>query len=144
VPLSSAQASQPLSGLDDELDDLVAKLAAQYKVASSWTTFVEKFRGDKGDFHPEVKSITHAAAPLLDQLRATGAPVVLSTPPWSMHQKQKALKGGPHQSMNVHNAFLRGEFAAMIKKKQWILLPAKLVLMEAELRMSLPYAPCYS
>jgi hypothetical protein len=136
VPLSSAQASQPLSGLDDLLNDLVANLAAQYKATISWTTFVKKFRGDEGDFHPEVKSITHAAAPLLDQLRVTGAPVVLSTPPWSMHQKQEALKRGARQSANVYNAFLRGEFATMIKKKQWILLLAKLVLAEAELRLS--------
>jgi hypothetical protein len=68
VTLPSAQASQPLSGPDDELDDLVANLAAHYKASSSWTTFVENFRGDEGDFHPEVKSITHASAPLLDQL----------------------------------------------------------------------------
>jgi hypothetical protein len=52
-----------------------------------------------------------------------------------MHQKQEALKRGTHQSANVHNAFLKGEFAAIIKKKQWILLPAKLVLKEAELRL---------
>jgi hypothetical protein len=66
VPLSSAQASQHLSGLDNELDDLVSNLAAQYKEAISWTMFVENFRGNEGDFHPEVKSITHAVAPLLD------------------------------------------------------------------------------
>jgi hypothetical protein len=53
-----------------------------------------------------------------------------------MHQKQEAPKRGPHQSVNVHNAFLRGEFVEMIKKKQWILLPAKLVLTGAELRLS--------
>jgi hypothetical protein len=53
-----------------------------------------------------------------------------------MHQKQVALKRGPHQSVNVHNTFLRGESAVMMKKNQWILLPEKLVLTEAELRLS--------
>jgi hypothetical protein len=53
-----------------------------------------------------------------------------------MQKKREALKRVPHQSANMHNLFLRGEFAAMIKKKQWILLPAKLVLTEAELRLS--------
>jgi hypothetical protein len=110
---------------EDELRDLVADLAAKYSAASSWTTCVENFRGDERYFHAEVKSIPHAAAPLLEQLRVTGAPVMLSTPPWSMQKKREALKRGPHQSACMHTAFLRGEFAAMIKKKQWILLPAK-------------------
>jgi hypothetical protein len=73
-----------VSGLDDELDDVVADLAAQYKAASSWTAFLENFRGNEGDFHADVKLVPHSAAPFLDQLRVTGAPVVLGTPQWTM------------------------------------------------------------
>jgi hypothetical protein len=87
--LPATCANQPVCATDDELDDLVADLAAKYIAASSWTTFMENFRGDEGDFHAEVKSIPHAAAPLLEQLQVTGAPVVLSTPPWSMQKSER-------------------------------------------------------
>jgi hypothetical protein len=36
----------------------------------------------------------------------------------------------------MHNEFLRGEFATMIRKKQWVLLPKKMILTEAELWLS--------
>jgi hypothetical protein len=91
--LPATCANQPVCATDDELDDLVADLEAKYSAARSLTTFVENFRGDEGDFHAEVKSIPHAAAPLLEQLRVTGAPVVLSTPPWSMQKKR--VEEGP-------------------------------------------------
>jgi hypothetical protein len=90
VPTLSAQGApaphdnQPASGLDDELDDSVADLAAQYKATSFWITFVENFRGNEGCFHADVKSVPHVVAPLLDHLQVTGAPVALSTPPWKI------------------------------------------------------------
>jgi hypothetical protein len=71
VPLSSAHGAialgdeQPGAGIDDELDELVAYLAAQYQAASSWTTSVKIFRGKEGDFHADVVSIPHTAPPLL-------------------------------------------------------------------------------
>jgi hypothetical protein len=108
----------------------VAELAAQYQSASSGKTFVEKFSGDEGDFHAHVMLTPHAAAPLLKKLQVIGAPVVPGTPLWSMQKKQQALERGPHQSANAQNAFLRGEFAEMIRKKQWILLPEKVVITE--------------
>jgi hypothetical protein len=49
---------------------------------------------------------------------------------------EAALNQGPHQSSTAYTAFLRGEFSVMIRKKQWILLPAALVMTEEELRLS--------
>jgi hypothetical protein len=66
APLPATCANQPVCATEYELSDLVADLAAKYSAASSWTTFVENFRGDEGDFHAEVKSIPHVAAPLLE------------------------------------------------------------------------------
>jgi hypothetical protein len=76
--------------------------------------FLENFRGQEGDFHPQVKRVPHAAAELLADLRATGAKVELSTPQWTMAHKEASLVCGPHQPANAHTAFLRGEFTAMI------------------------------
>jgi hypothetical protein len=53
-----------------------------------------------------------------------------------MAQKEAALECGPHQSATAHTSFLQGEFAAMIHKKQWILLPAALMMTQEELRLS--------
>jgi hypothetical protein len=53
-----------------------------------------------------------------------------------MAQKEAALKRGAHQSAKTHTTFLRGEFADMIRKKQWILLPADLVMTQEDLRIS--------
>jgi hypothetical protein len=58
----------------------VQGLAEGYVSFSSWKKFVENFRGQEGDFHPQVKRIPHAAAELLEDLRITGAKVKLSTP----------------------------------------------------------------
>jgi hypothetical protein len=112
----------------DEVKGLVQMLAEDYAAASSWTEFVENSRGKEGDFHPHVKRLLHAAVELLEDLRVTGARVKLSTPKLSMAQKKAALDRGPHQSARAHTAFQRGELAAMIRKKQWILLPAVLMI----------------
>jgi hypothetical protein len=53
-----------------------------------------------------------------------------------MAQKEAALERGPHQSAKAHTNFLRSEFADMIRKKQWMLLPAALVMTQEELRIS--------
>jgi hypothetical protein len=50
--------------------------------------------------------------------------------------KRQALERGPHQSANAHTAFLCEEFAVMIRKRQWIILPAKQVMTEDELWLS--------
>jgi hypothetical protein len=115
---------------------MVQCLAADYASSASWTEFVENFRGQQGDFHPHVRHIPHAAAALLDDLRVTGARVHLSTLRWTMAQKEAALERVPHQSAKAHTTFLRGEFSDTIRKKQWILLPAALVMTQEELRLS--------
>jgi hypothetical protein len=88
----------------DELEGLVQGLAADYASASSWKEFVENFRGQEGDFHPQVKRIPHATAELLDELCVTGARVKMSTPKWKMAQKEADLERGPHKSATAHTA----------------------------------------
>jgi hypothetical protein len=62
--------------------------------------------------------------------------VATSSAPWSLQQKLAALERGSHQSAKQHVDFLCGEFVDMIKKGQWILLPANLVLNNGNLRLS--------
>jgi hypothetical protein len=62
--------------------------------------------------------------------------VACSGTPWSFNQKAAALLRGPHQSAKQHVPFLRKEFVDMIRKGQWTILPARLVLNELQLRLS--------
>ena len=38
-------------------------------------------------------------------------------------ERQAELKRGPHQSATEHTPFLREEFASMVEKGQWVVLP---------------------
>jgi len=56
--------------------------------------------------------------------------------PWTMDQKRNALLRGPHKSAKDHATFLQQEFASMLQKQQWTLLPAALVTELQQLRLS--------
>jgi hypothetical protein len=61
--------------------------------------------------------------------------VATSSAPWSLQQKLSALERGYHQSAKQHVDFLCSEFIDMIKKGQWILLPATQVLNNRNLQL---------
>ena len=42
---------------------------------------------------------------------------------WTEGERQAVLKRGPHQSATEHTLFLSEEFAYMIEKRQWVVLP---------------------
>ena len=42
---------------------------------------------------------------------------------WTEGERQAALKRGPHRSATEHNLLLREEFASMIEKGKWAVLP---------------------
>jgi hypothetical protein len=136
TPGASTPAPSTADELLDKINGLVQALAADYVSTSSWSEILEKFRGQEGDFHPQIKRLPHAAAELLEDLHVTVDKVKLSTPKWTMAQKEAALARGPHQSSDAHTAFLHSEFFAMIQKKHLILLPAALVTTEEELGIS--------
>lgn len=80
--------------------------------------------------------IEHPAKELLDQFRTEGASVQLQTPPWPKGKLDAALRRGPHKSAKDNIAFLRSEFADMINKGHWTLLPVQLVDGRLVLRVS--------
>jgi hypothetical protein len=73
---------------------------------------------------------------MLDQLRRHGATVGMKTPPWGLEKKRQALKRGSHQSAKQHSGFFCEECFDLMRKSQWVLLPADLVLHEPNLRLS--------
>jgi hypothetical protein len=115
---------------------MVRNSEERYHKAASWEAFLEESRDPRGDLSPDVKQLPHRAAHLLDRLRLTGAPVVTKNKPWSLAKKMLALKRGPHALAINHVDFLRDEFVHMTEKGQRVVLPARLVLDKANLRLS--------
>ena len=56
--------------------------------------------------------------------------------PWTTARKHTATRRGSHKSAKDNIAFLREEFAAMLLKKHWTILPAALVSELPNLRLS--------
>lgn len=119
----------------DFLDDLIDDAAHRLSLAPTWQAFVATTRDPINDFHPEVGTLPHSAAPLLDSLRTEGAPAHV-TPAWTQGQRAAALARGAHKSAKDNIPFLREEFTDMIRKGQWTLLPARLVINNPELMLS--------
>jgi hypothetical protein len=120
----------------DDLNQLIKEASQLYIDSSIWEDFVPKVRDARGDFHPNVGTIPHPSAQLINRFRVGGAPVECSCTPWSFAQKSTALTRGPHQSALRHIPFLRQEFVDMIRKGQWTLLSARLVLDDLKLNLS--------
>jgi hypothetical protein len=75
----------------------------------------------------DIAHLPHPAAPLLDRIRRTGVPVVLSSTPWSRSTLDERLMRGAHQSATDYTAFLHEEFLDFVQKGFWMLLPHNLV-----------------
>ena len=95
-----------------------ASLVARHGFA----TFVQERRG-RDDFGKLRMAQHHPAGRLLRNYKARGAPVVLSTAPWTTEQQDQALDRGSHKSAEDHIEFLRTEMADMVEKSQWTVLP---------------------
>jgi hypothetical protein len=119
----------------DELDDLVREAVETLKQSSSREDFLGRSQSPEGDLHPDVEKLPHRAAHLLSR-RVSGAPIVTKSAPWTRQQKRDALRRGPPQSARQYVDFLRKEYVDMIRKGQLVLLPARLILGEKNLKLS--------
>ncbi len=55
-----------------------------------WNAMILALRSDS-DLHPAVRTIQHPAAHVLDHLRRHGAPVLMSTQPWTDARRTAAI-----------------------------------------------------
>jgi hypothetical protein len=120
----------------EDLSRLIARANQQFTSSSSWSEFVNKCKDPCGDLCPDVQHIPHRAAHLLNRRRVSGATVATKSAPCTPQHKLASFNIESHQSSKQHVEFLCGEFVDMIEKGQWILLPAKLVLNNRNLRLS--------
>jgi hypothetical protein len=59
----------------------------------------------------------------MERIRRNGAPVILSSAPWSEETKRERFARGPHNSADKHIEFLATEFLDFLQKGYWMLLP---------------------
>ena len=97
-------------------DDLGKCIARDSALLSSlgWEAYVHSRRG-RGDF-ANMATLNHPARRLLRKLQSSGAPVALSSKPWTPSRLHQALQRGPHKSANEHIDFLRDEMLEMVKR----------------------------
>lgn len=119
----------------DRLDAHIEKAAKAFVEAPSFGDFIRKVRG-RGDLHPDVGALPHPAAHLLSRYQKSGTPVVMKTAEWSPARRRAAIARGPHVSSKRGIDFLREEYADMMDKQQWTVLPAHLVIDLLGLRLS--------
>ena len=122
--------------LSDELGEWASGAAVLYG-RLSWRSLVAALRG-RPNIPASVVGAPHRAARLLGHLSRVGQPVCLSSPPWSLSQKDAAVARGPHPSAREYSAFLRGEMYQMCLRGQWVVLPYSLVRKMPGLRVSPP------
>ena len=121
--------------LSDELGKLVLEASQRLETAESFEDFVRLSQGPS-DIHPEVEFLDHPASDLLREYRDNGVPFKTAADPWTREQLEAVLERGPHQSALEYKDFVREEFLDYVKKKYWILLPARKVMDVPELRLS--------
>ena len=119
----------------DELDQLIRATTDSFLQAGDWETFFRRQRDPRGDWNDMVE-LDHPAAHLLRHYQRHGVPVKFKTKRWTRGQKNAALNRGPHKSAKEHAQFLREEFASMIKKGHWVLIPARLLRDHPDARFS--------
>ena len=86
-----------------------------------WEEFVQR-RRDRGNF-AGLGNLRHPARRLLRQYTFRWAPVVLAGKEWTEDQRLVVLQRGPHKSALEQTPFLCQDFASMVAKGQWVVLP---------------------
>ena len=98
-----------------------------------WKHLVHLRRG-VGDFGELVTD--HPARHTLQHLKTKGAPVLMSTAPWTTERVHQAMVRGPHKSSHEHRDFLSEEMASMVEKGQWVVVRYEAVKDLSGLRIS--------
>jgi hypothetical protein len=121
--------------VSDELGMFIDVAVDLFNQSSSWEKFVSKSR-HTCNIAPGVKHIYHPAATILHQYKKSGVPVIMNISQWPAAKIDSTIKHGPYTSALKELLFLRQEFAAMMRKVQWTVLPASLARKLKGIRIS--------
>ena len=138
-PAPKRQRLEVTSVVPDEIGELFHKRIAKDVLLLrklGWKKFV-KCKRERDDFN-DLDQLNHHSRRLLRQYKHRGAPVILSTKPWTTDTVEKAVERGPHRSCLEHIDFLEEEFHDMMSKGQWVVLPYSEAKSLPNLRLSPP------
>ena len=121
---------------DDALGKKIRLAIMDFNKHGAWGPFAASQRGNKADISASVHHLNHPASSLLQHLRSHGAPIPMSTRPWSSTQRDNAIRRGPHKSAKEAVDFVREEFLDFMNKRFWNILPYRLIKHLPNLRLS--------
>ena len=119
----------------DALGEFIKVDSNFYIDHESWTDLFHARKG-RSNFHDNLLHLRHRAAPLLHQYSKRGVPVLITTEPWTLQQKDAAISRGNHPSAHAFTDFLRSEMQDMRTKGMFIVLPYALIRHQPQLRIS--------
>ena len=119
----------------DELGEFIKLDSVLYTDRSSWEELFHRVKG-RSNFTENLLRLDHPASRLLATYARTGVPVLLTTKPWSLEQKDAAIARGNHPSVNAFSDFIREEMLDMRKKGIFVVLPYHLIRDHPALRIS--------
>ena len=137
--VATAPAKRVASDISIQPTEEIGKIIrrdVEYLRREGWSAFVRSRRA-RDDF-ATLDHVEHPARRLLMLYKHRGVPVKVSTPAWSQKRCLAAIKRGPHKSCDDHIEFLEQEFIDMMKKGQWVVLPAAIAMSLPGLRISPP------
>lgn len=130
---------EPNSSSTSLSESTLGKSAAAFDIqlarSASWEAFGSSLR-PLSDISPTVRHLPHKASRLLDHLRHRGAPVPLTTPPWTSERLRRAVRRSPHKSARDHAAFVFQEIQDFCTQGFWTVLPLSTALTLPNVRVS--------
>ena len=121
--------------INDTLGEYIHLDTSLFLDSKCWHDFYTA-RRSRTNFAPHLRRLCHRAASMLDRFSRAGVPVLLSSEPWTLQQKDAAMTRGNHPSALAFTTFLREEFADMRSKGMFLILPYDLVRHLPQLRLS--------
>ena len=120
----------------DVLGEFINMDTASLLEHGSWDRLFHQVKG-RSNLTYHLRRLPHHAALFLDQYARTGVPVVLSSPPWTLKQKDEAMQRGNHPSALAFNDFTSEEMTDMRSKGIFMVLPYGLLRGYPALHISL-------
>ena len=119
----------------DVLGEFINSDTVSFLAHGSWERLFHDVKG-RSNFTHHLRRLPHRAAFFLDRYARAGVPVVLSSAPWTLQQKDDAIRRGNHPSVQAFQDFIAEEMTDMRRKGIFTILPYGLLRGHPALRIS--------
>ncbi|MFN9983651.1 MAG: hypothetical protein ACK53Y_27245, partial [bacterium] len=96
-----------------------ATIAANELAQTGWDQFIRKHQSPTS-VNSTIHTINHPTAKYLARLASAGPPLLSTTPPWTLQQRDAAFYRGPHPSAATeYAAFLAEDMCDYVRMGYW-------------------------